>query len=292
MLDEDEVVDKYIDMIKSLPVRGHTKFSEKGADHRFFAMRETIRLRTDLRVRADYSNPDAFNMHVFNDFHGYGIGEVVENVLSTFDNEFKKKRDDKSLKSMWANIAGLNHWFVEGDIMPWIGSDDGEKVKTTVEIVGKAILTAFNELDLAGHLKADSEIKDIGLVVSLIMHWANDMPQYGIDEVEWCQDVVAYAKKAGVDLVATGSYSAEKDLESLEEEHGEIAALKGAAKTDRWGWKKGFKKFKDSYGPIGGDKYNIMKWSRKERAAKAFDKKDPLAKFSDAEIASGDLMLG
>lgn len=96
----------------------------------------------------------------------------------------------------------------------------------------------FNELDLAGQLKADSDIKDIGLVVSLIMHWANDLPPYGIEKVDWCKDVVAYAKKAGVDLIATGSHTASKDLESLKEEHGEIAALKGAAKADRWGWKK------------------------------------------------------
>lgn len=62
-----------------------------------------------------------------------------------------------------------------------------------------------------------------------------------------------------------------------------------------------FKEYKDDYktsgmllmasDTIGGDEYNIMKWTREERAEAAFDKKDPLADFTDEQIASGNLVL-
>ncbi len=31
--------------------------------------------------QADKRCPDLFDMHIFNDFHGYGICEVIENMV-------------------------------------------------------------------------------------------------------------------------------------------------------------------------------------------------------------------
>ena len=42
---------------------------------------------------------------------------------------------------------------------------------------------------------------------------------------------------------------------------------------------------------IGGDRYDLTKWSREERAEHAFDKKDPLAEFTDEQIEAGDFDL-
>ena len=44
-------------------------------------------------------------------------------------------------------------------------------------------------------------------------------------------------------------------------------------------------------GPKPGNSFNIMEWTREERANAAFDKKDPLAEFTDEQIASGTLAV-
>jgi len=44
-------------------------------------------------------------------------------------------------------------------------------------------------------------------------------------------------------------------------------------------------------GKLGGEQYNILKTTRKERAGYAFDKKDPLAQFSDNDLREGNLAL-
>lgn len=42
---------------------------------------------------------------------------------------------------------------------------------------------------------------------------------------------------------------------------------------------------------IGGDRYDLTTWSREDRAEHAFDKKDPLAEFTDEQIEAGDFEL-
>lgn len=41
---------------------------------------------------------------------------------------------------------------------------------------------------------------------------------------------------------------------------------------------------------MGGPCFNIMQWSRDERAEYAFDNEDPLKDISEADIKSGKLM--
>lgn len=42
---------------------------------------------------------------------------------------------------------------------------------------------------------------------------------------------------------------------------------------------------------IGGDQYDITKCTREQRAECAFDKEDPLAKFTDEQIEAGEFEL-
>ena len=62
-----------------------------------------------------------------------------------------------------------------------------------------------------------------------------------------------------------------------------------------------YKEYKSNYetqqswrGPpkIGGDMFDITKMTRQERAEAAFDKKDPLAHISDADLRKGKFQLG
>lgn len=55
---------------------------------------------------------------------------------------------------------------------------------------------------------------------------------------------------------------------------------------------KDYKKQHTAGNKLGGESYNILKMSRKERAGYAFEKKDPLAQFSDKDLREGNLALG
>ncbi|KAF3023089.1 hypothetical protein E8E14_013268 [Neopestalotiopsis sp. 37M] len=219
-----------------------------------------------------------FGMHIYNDFNSYGIQELIEKLLSFLNDEFKKKeKDEQSLKKMWATSADLVHWLLVEQLGPWMMMDDGDRHEKTVQLIYRSFLTTISEIDRAGQLGNDTFAKDL---------------DYGIT---WCKDIVAYAKKAKLDLVVTGCYGVKSRLEEIEEEHGNIKALANSKAADRWDWKKNFTAFAKSYGSkgkIGGDEYNILKFSRKERAKHAFDKKDPLAQFSEEELKSGNVMLG
>ncbi|KAI1871409.1 uncharacterized protein JN550_004403 [Neoarthrinium moseri] len=296
-LDEDEIDDHYDEYLKKngAALKPASDFPDQ---NKWIAMWETWTVICDYRRRATYTCPDFFGMYVYNDFNGYGLQELIENLLASLDEELKKKsHDDKSLKHMWAMSAALIHWLLVEQLNPWMGLDDGERVQETVRLIGLSFLATLNEIDKASLLKKDSTIKDLGLVMSLYLQWSNGLGDYGIDGEEnigWRKDVVAYAKKARVDLEANGCFGIGKVVKLLDEEHDGIEPLPGAAKADRWGWKKTLTAYTKSYGKrgkIGGEQFNIMKMSRKERASHAFDKKDPLAQFSEKDLREGNVAL-
>ncbi|KAK9780694.1 hypothetical protein SCAR479_01880 [Seiridium cardinale] len=297
-LDEDELEDKFKELVG---VDKSGKPASEFPGYKWIGMNETQRLSNEYRIQATYTDPDMFGMYIYNDFYGYGVLECIQNALMgrrqllAIDNEFKKKSSDRSVEQMWALSAALIHWIV-AENGPWIGADDGEQVKATANLIGRAFLSTLNELDLAGLLQADGPIKDLGLVIAICLYWSHDLDDYGIEETKnfkWRKEVIAYAKKAKVDFKEAGLFRTDSDVKTLEEIYGEVAPLSGDAKADRWGWKKAVTAHGKKYGSggkMGGDKYNILKMSRTERAKYAFDHKDPLAEFSVKDLREGNLM--
>jgi len=114
--------------------------------------------------------------------------------------------------------------------------DDGDRESETWGISGCAILTVLNELDRADRLKPDSKFQDLSLVMAMALKWSADQEDYGYDEehLEWRNSVVAYAKKAGIDLVATAPLH---DAQELVDGVDEVEDL-GNTKADLWDWKK------------------------------------------------------
>ncbi|KAK8055629.1 hypothetical protein PG993_000856 [Apiospora rasikravindrae] len=224
--------------------------------------------------------------------------------MVAFDDQFKKKgRDEDTVKHMWAVVAAMAHWLMTTELGPWIGCEDGDRIMKTVSAIGTMFLTALNELDKAGLLKADSPIEDLGLVMAVYLEWSSDLGEYGLGEDDedddedeekpsWRTSVVAYAKKAGIDLGESGVFSANELVSSLEEDNGgSIAPLAGQAKADRWGWKKTLASLKKLSPKFGGKEYDITQWTRAERAKHAFDKKDPLANIPEKELKAGNIKM-
>jgi hypothetical protein len=134
------------------------------------------------------------------------------------------------------------------------GNEDGERVCECYGLIGCAILTALNALDLAGELKADSKFQDLALVISFFLAWSDGLESYGVEEdgngdadgewyealgknelegteeFDWRKQVVSYAKKAGVDPAKGVSSTAE-----MFENYTKDADTK-VPKQGRWRW--------------------------------------------------------
>jgi hypothetical protein len=138
---------------------------------------------------------------------------------------------------MWAPIAMLGRWLCQDTIEEMMMVDDGEHVFQLVRLMGHAFLTALHVIDRAGKLTRDSEFRDLGLVMTLYLKWslgADDEDFEDDDELSWREHVVAYAKKAGIDLRTVGCRSMDKELEGIED----ATPLDKSIKADRWDWKK------------------------------------------------------
>ncbi|KAI0169029.1 hypothetical protein GGR52DRAFT_574254 [Hypoxylon sp. FL1284] len=268
-------------------------------EHKWVTMWETWKLSGGFAKRASYTNPEFFKMQIYKEFHGEGTQETVENILIGFDKAYgpdktfgfgKKKRDEDSLKQMWAIIAATMQWLLEMPPQSWLSMSNKAKLSTTVGLIGRAFASALNELDHAKMLKPDSDIKDLGLIMSYYLYWVDTLKGRGL-ELPFRKEVVAYAKKAGVDLKEVGMFGTEERVKELEREMGKIKAFSSkGSQPDRWDWKKKFRKFSKDY-KIGGEKYNILKMTREERAGYAVDKKDPLAHFSDKDLQEGNVRI-
>ncbi|KAK7923468.1 hypothetical protein PG985_007539 [Apiospora marii] len=296
--DEDEDEDAKVERLY-LAQRGKKLLGEPVAEHpehRWFAFWQTWKLFVGWHEGAQWCDPDSFGMYVYNDFHGYGLQEVIERMLVAFNDQFKKKeRDEATINHMWAVVAAAVHWLTTEELGPWMGYDDAERIGETIQGIGDMLLTMLNELDRAGELKADSRLKDLPLVMAWYLEWSKDLDDMGFDhgELDWRAQVVGYAKKGGIDLAATsGLFGAGELVAALEAEEGDdgIPPLEGQAKADRWGWKESFAVMKRKAEPVfGARNYDITQWTRAKRAKHAFDKKDPLAGIPEKEIKAGNI---
>ena len=179
--------------------------------------------------------------------------------------------------------------------------------------MGCAFLTVISAIDHAGELKRDSKFLDLALVIGYYLEASHDLPAHGIEGecVSWRKEAVALFKKGKLDpkkaLFGTadrlkalenapdfnGSVPDEdKDSEATSGKESETSGKKRkrgekskASENDPWQWDAKFKAYKKMQGKsLGGQKYDITKMSRAERADSAFNGKDPLADVSAKDL--------
>lgn len=171
----------------------------------------------DLTHQASYRDPDKFDLNVYTDDHAYGVLEVLENLLIDFN-----KAQKSTLEERWSIVAAMSHWLNTDDGDLWLSIDDGDRTGETAGVVGAALLSTLNEMDKKGELKGNSKFIDLGLVMALYLKWSVDPADIPIEEVqEWQPHVVAYAKKAGLDLAKQGV----EPLDSTLSQHQDVAPM-------------------------------------------------------------------
>ncbi|SPQ26482.1 695b8046-1e8c-4982-a7a8-4e2cd759b51b [Thermothielavioides terrestris] len=259
--------------------------------------------RTHFALR----DPDNFSMYTFNDHLGYGVLEMLQNLVLDYEEAAG------NYKEQWAVCECLAFFLqTEG----WI--DDGDTVDATFELIGRLFMAMLAQLERQQLLSKDSEIKNLGLVMALFMAWARGARQYGLleDEKEeslgpaknkkkwqpsfFDNQILAYARKYEIDLVGPHDID-----ETVAEARGDVALpdpeSSSTAKADPFGFAKALKKYKveaggisaflsqnySSNSPIGGDNLDITTWSSAARKSKCFDKKDPLSKAEIDALKQG-----
>ncbi|KAJ5605549.1 hypothetical protein N7510_008330 [Penicillium lagena] len=245
--------------------------------HKFFSSMLQLSLR----------NPDCFDMYVYNDSYGWGIMEVVENVLVDF------KEAEGNWKEQWAMCEATAMLWLRRDLMPMYMVPEGDHVNQLCGLTGIMFLSMLATLDRNGLLKQDSEVKNLGTVMGLYI-------RLGFDDNWHFEDlntrVFAYATKKNIKL--RGLSKLQSRVDGLQAEADRISLpASGAKKNDPWGWQKLLKNYEDYSEAIpwyaikpnkmGGDGCDITTWPSATRKKHCFDKKDPLSKKEMDAIKQG-----
>lgn len=134
-------------------------------------------------------------------------------------------------------------------------------------------------------LKPESEVKNIGAVMGTFIRFINDLQPCGIKWDKHDPKIKAYAAKHGIKIIGLNDPIYEQSSDDVEIPEATADA------NDPWGWKKTYRKLKNSRsGLFGGDSKDITSWTPTERKRKAFDNKDPLSRSAINQIKAGGIM--
>ncbi|KAG9185190.1 hypothetical protein G6011_07734 [Alternaria panax] len=186
-------------------------------------------LKADLLGRkAKYCDPDSFGLDLYTDWSGWGMQEILENMMIEFDQGFQTKED--RVEKMWSVISAVGLWLNEDShVDALINNEDGETTCEIFGLLGCALLTVLAAIEAAGELKPDSRFLDLTLGIAYYLEISHDLPAYGIEGeyVAWRKEAVNYFKKGELDpekgIFATklrieklskgGDFDGEKDYE-------------------------------------------------------------------------------
>ncbi|KAL2698660.1 hypothetical protein AAEP93_010048 [Penicillium crustosum] len=234
----------------------------------------TLNLSTTVR------NPDNFDMYIHNDFFGYAIMELVENLYVDFDEAAG------DWKMQWAICEATALYFQTDAIMPMVGCEDGPTVNLMFIGLATMFLSMLATLERNDLFKPDSEVKNIGAIMGLFIRFMIDVESSGITWDRQYADIEAYAAKHDITIHGLNHLRYNKP-------RGEMAGLPEATANsdDPWDWKKTLTKLKkNTRGRMGGDSKDITSWTSAERKKVSFDKKDPISRSMMTQIKNGGIM--
>ncbi|KAK7428113.1 hypothetical protein QQZ08_005352 [Neonectria magnoliae] len=221
------------------------------------------------QLEATKRDQDDFDMHIYNDFTGYGRIEVIENIFLHFEKLFKKR--NVSYREIWPEVEGFALG-MNSDLGGFIMCDDGEKCGVIIEMVGHLLITVVDTLKKQGVFKPGSDIYNLGSMLATWVEWGYGVSDdYGFEDEEtsWIYRIVELAEEAGVAL--RGPTKAFAKMLATMKENKDGKSLK---KWKPVAWSTKLKSYKSRYasatsfrgrGHIGGDHYDITKMPAQER---------------------------
>ncbi|RAQ66975.1 hypothetical protein COH20_003493 [Aspergillus flavus] len=263
-------------------------------EYPWVATRAAVRKVSNQHVHADIRCPDVFNMEVFNDFTGYALIEVAQNLVLGF------VEAEGDWKEQWAVCEAVGISIMGDMFMPLAYVDYGDLANDTFCLFFAMFLTMLAKLESQGLLGPDSEVKNLGMVMALYLCTNSDMRAYGICEgnedkknkvAEFYNSderILAYANKYNIDLRGPSN------IESCVEELDDVELP--PAQNDPWGWADVLKQYEKLYvrerkkPKIGGIQYDITGMSSAERRESSYNGKDPLKKAEIDAIKQGMIL--
>lgn len=81
-LEGDEIYEKYAEEFKKAEDSGiHNQPATEHKEWNWVIMWNGFKTYMDYRRRANYCDPDRFGMYIYNDWSGYGLMELMENLV-------------------------------------------------------------------------------------------------------------------------------------------------------------------------------------------------------------------
>ena len=132
-------------------------------------------------------------------------------------------------------MAALGHFLMNDAHIAWIAVDDGKRVNELTGLIGCALLTVLNAIDRIEQLKANSEFRDLGLVMALYLQFSREVECLSLsptDNTDWQEVLLQYAAKAEIDLSGQGVAGLDNTIDLTRE------PLAGKPTATRWNWLK------------------------------------------------------
>jgi len=197
--------------------------------------------------------------------------------------------------------------------------DDGERFEQTVQLLAHAILAGLGLLEVHGLLKPRSAVPNIAIMVGMFFRGLTELP----DVIEYdgvsknLIHIVALLMKHGIEM---NGLAPSEGMEKYEEIHEKLSQLSPEDQNcaigttvpgnDPFSFKREvrlnitsqavwltpfqylmYQRRHGRGGKIGGTSHDITKMSAKERKEASFEGRDPLAKYSKADLARAPKLL-
>ncbi|RBR26898.1 uncharacterized protein FIESC28_00324 [Fusarium coffeatum] len=227
----------------------------------YFTMRAHDRL-TWWQVEALKRDQDDFDLHIYNDFTAYGMHELMENIFLQFNSVFKAKA---SYRDFWPEVEGLA-------LILRSVCDDPAKCEAISEMVGYLTLATIDALKKQDVFKPDSEIKNLGLVLFMLVRWGREQIDCEFSEecCSWIYKVIDLAEEADIELTAPHDF--DKHYDEIIDNREKRAKDMKRCNNVNWGTKLKAYGNKHGDGPtrIGGQHYDITEMPKAQRDRHSF----------------------
>eukprot|EP00798_Chlamydomonas_sp_ICE-L_P004100 gene4100-14201_t len=167
MDDGGRIFDRLINIVRDCVMQKMTTIEKVSEEY----SKKGEALGQAMGVSSENRMPDAFGVYIYNDYHGYGCVEVIENCLK----EVKKAVSKKNYGAAFQHLEGLTIWNIE-DGLTWSGIDNGEQFSALVKLIGAALVFVTRNLDDLDELK---DIPNFKFVLEKAKEVGESMNQIG-----------------------------------------------------------------------------------------------------------------
>lgn len=166
--------------------------------------------------------------------------------------------------------------------------DDGPRSSVAFGLLGTGLLTMLEYIDRMDELKPGSKYRDLGMVMALFLKMSIEPAEIPMEDEDlyWRPHLMAYAKKAGIDLGEQGIDGLDREDQPMKR-FKDVEPMESNSTNDRWDWTTKYQAFERR----GGNSYNILKFSRQKRRHYNVFNKDPLQQFSVKDLREGNILV-